>query len=167
MKLVFILLLIPSVCLAAPKYHATPTPSPSPQIVLAKKDMVCRTKQQDLELRDWITGLMGEVHKAEADAKAANDANESTKKLLKTAVKNGKDLANECAADKQCAQAPLSCWVHRLMKHILWIGGSIVLLVIVLLVASVFVPALAPILSFLASIFKWILGLFTRKPPTA
>jgi hypothetical protein len=135
--------------------RATPTPTP----VKVPEDWVCRTHQQDLELRDWINGIMTEAQKAQA-------SNAQTKTQLDASVKAGQDLANECAADKACSKAPLSCWFHRLIRHIFWILGAIIVILIALVVASIFFPALAPILGFLLSIWKWILGLFTRKPPT-
>ncbi len=164
-KTVLLISLIPSLAVAGPKHQATPTPTPDPKGVIVKQGFVCRTKQQDLELRDWIAGLMNQVHEAQADNDAAQASNSKLQWELAASQKAATDLANECAKDKACAKAPLSCWFHRLLKHILWIGGGIVVLVIALCVASIFVPALAPILSFFVSIWKWLLGLLTRKPP--
>src|SRR5437667_11430832 len=103
-----ILLLIPCLALAAPKHHATPTPTPDPKGVVVKQGLVCRTKQQDLELRDWIVGLMNEVHKAQADNNSAHKSNSELQVQLEASRKAAIDLANEGAANKKCAQAPLS-----------------------------------------------------------
>jgi hypothetical protein len=134
--------------------------------VIIKQGMVCRTKQQDLELRDWIGGLIIQVHQAQSENSAAQKSNSDLQGQLAASVQAATALANECAADKACAKSPFSCGFHRLIKHLLWILGGIVVLLIGLCVASIFVPALGPILSFVLAIPKWIMGLFTRKPPT-
>jgi hypothetical protein len=142
--------------------------SPTPAVTnspVAKGGLVCRTKQQDLELRDWIGGLMNEVSKAKAETAAALKSNAETQAKLDASVKDATDLANECAGDKQCAKAPLSCWFHRLMRHLFWILGAVIVILIGLVVASFFFPALGPILGFFLSIWKRILGLFTPRPP--
>jgi hypothetical protein len=141
-----------------------PTASPTPTGIVEKSGMVCRTKQQDLELRDWINGILNQAHKAEAENAAAKKSEDDVKARLEASVVDATNLANECAKDRACAQAPLSCWFHRLMQHIFWILGGLVVLAIGLSIASIFFPALGPILDFFVSIWKWILGLFTSKP---
>ncbi len=161
-----ILLLIPSVVLGVPKHRATPIPSPSPTGVVVKQGMVCRTKQQDLELRDWIGGLMNHVHQAEIENDGALKSNAALQTELAASQKAATDLANECAADKACAKAPLSCWFHRLIKHIFWIAGAIVVLLIVLIVINIMTGgALSGFFAIFGAIGRWIAGLFTKKPP--
>lgn len=143
--------------------HATPTPVPPPTV--KSQELVCRTKQQDLELRDWIIGIQDEAQKAKGELDAANKSNADTQTKLTQAIQDGKELAAQCEKWQQCYQHPFSCGFHRLMKHLLWIGIVIVVLLIALCVASIFVPALAPIMGFLLSIWKRILGLFKPKPP--
>ncbi len=126
--------------------------------------MVCRTKQQDLELRDWISGLMNQVHQAQSENSAAQKSNSSLQAQLAASQKAATDLANECAADKACAKSPLSCWFHRLLKHILWIGAA---LVVILIVVTIFAPgATKLIMSILNFIWSWIAAIFKPKPPT-
>lgn len=158
MKMLLLLIVIPSVAFSATKH---PTPTPTHKGTVEKQGMVCRTKQQDSELRDWITGLINEVHKAQADTKSANDSNAATQVQLTASVKAATDLANECAADKACAKSPLSCWFKRLLKHILWVA---IALVIILVAVTIFAPGVAPIVtSFFGFIWKWILALFSPK----
>src|SRR5438552_14241129 len=157
MKPWLIIFLAPGLLIAAP------SPTPVPKGVIVKQGMVCRTKQQDLELRDWIAGIMNEAHKAQADAKSAQESNANVQLQLDGARKAATDLANECAADKKCAEAPLSCWFHRLLRHILWISAG---LIVVLIAVTILAPGVVPVVTgFFGLIGSRILGLFTRKPP--
>lgn len=160
MKLFLLLIVIPSLVLSAPK---KPSPTPTPKGIVEKQGMVCRTKQQDLELRDWINGLINEVHKAQADTKFALDANAATQSELTASQKAATDLANECAKDKECAKAPLSCWFHRLLKHILWVA---LVLIAVLIVVTILAPGVVPAISnTLGAIWAWIMKIFRPKTP--
>jgi len=149
-----------------PAHHPTPTPTPFPSRgPVEKGGMVCRTKQVDLELRDWIGGIQIQAEQAIKTADEATKSNAELKVLLDKSIQDGQALANECQKDKACARAPLSCWFHRLMRHIFWITGAIIVILIALIVASFFFPALGPVLNFLVSIWKWFISLFTRKTP--
>lgn len=170
--IVFVLLLllseIISISTALAKTPRRPSPTPIPSAPpKVPEGWVCRSRQTDLELRDWINGIMTQSSKAQVELKLAHASNAITQKQLDDSIQAGKDLASECAADKICAKAPLSCWFHRLMRHLFWIAGAVVLLVIGLLVASFFSPALAPIIQFFVSSWQWILSWFKPKPPAS
>ena len=137
-----------------------PTPTPTPESN-PRRDLVCRTKQQDAELRDWIIGIQNQATQAIKDAEAARQANVETGQLLARAKQDADNYARQCQTAFDCYKAPLSCWFHRFTRHILWIGGAIILLLVALCVASIFVPALAPVLLFL----KGLLGKIFRKQP--
>jgi len=106
-----------------------------------------------LELRDWIIGIQTQATQAIKDADAAKAANLETGKLLARAQQDADNYARQCQAAFDCAKAPLSCWFHRFLKHLLWIGGAIVLLLVGLCIASIFVPALTPILALLKKLW--------------
>jgi len=154
--LIAYLLVLPS----AQEAFCKPTPTP----VAKKPELVCRTKQQDLELRDWISGIMAEAQKAKAEVQAAQNSNTDLQDKLAAATADAQNLANECAKDKECAKHPFSCGFHRLLKHLLWVGLGLLGVVVVLLVASFLVPGLAPLLGFFLSIWNKILSLFKPKP---
>lgn len=156
------LLLLGDSVLAKPK----PTPSPTAK----KAELVCRTKQQDLELRDWITGIMSEAQKAKGEATAALKSNAETQTKLDQSIRAGQDLANECAADKKCAEAPLSCWFHRMMKRLLFGGlilavGALALFIFAPGVISAIGSALSLIGSVISRILEAIRNFFKPKPP--
>lgn len=138
-----------------------PTPTP----VAKKPDLVCRTKQQDAELKDWIIGIQGATHQAQGELVLAQKSNDELKGKLSRATTDATNLANECAKDRECAKAPFSCWVHRLLKHIFWIGIVLLVVIVGLLVASAFFPALGPILGFLLSLWNKLISLFKPKTP--
>ncbi len=150
---------------AAPKHHLTPSPTPT---ATPKFEMVCRTKQQDLELRDWIAGLMNQVHLAQADASAAKKTNDDAVAKLGMSITDAANFIKQCASDQACAKAPLSCWFHRLIKHIFWIAGAIVVLLVVLIVINIMTGgALSGFFSIFGTIGKWIAALIPKpKPPT-
>lgn len=161
--MIIVIGIIAILCLASSADAArTPTPTPTPKGVVEKQGMVCRTKQQDLELRDWINGLINEVHKAQTETKNANDSNFTTLNELHLSVAAATALANECAADKACAKAPLSCWFHRLLKHIFILAA---VLIVILIAVTIFAPgAMKLIISFFSFIWSWIVALFSPKP---
>ncbi len=164
MRFFLIVALIPSLTFATPTHRPSPTPTPVPKGPVEKAGMVCRSKQQDLELRDWINGLIGQVHAAQAETTAAVKSEAATKAALISSQTDATNLANECAADKACAKAPLSCWFHRLLKHIFWFaGGLIVVLIIVAVVAPGAMKFIMGVLNFFLS---WVVALFKPRPPT-
>jgi hypothetical protein len=144
-------------CYATEARSPTPSVQPTPG-----RDLVCRTKQQDAELRDWIIGIQNQATAAIKDAEAANKSNEENKRLLELSKQDADTFARQCQAALECYKAPLSCWFHRFVRHLFWVIGSIIVLVVVLAVASIFVPALAPILNLLKRFWDMI---FKRKTP--
>lgn len=153
-----VILIALSHSLSAKVRRSTPTPTPKP-----KTDLVCRTKQQDLELRDWINGLMNQVHSAQAETAAAKRTNDDTVLQLGMSVKDAVAFIKQCAADQACAKAPLSCWFHRLLWHIFWIVPGLLLVAILL---TIFAPGvLRAITSFFGLIWAWIVKLLWPKPP--
>lgn len=161
--LIALFLLLPSAQDAFCKPKRTPTPTPTPK---PRPELVCRTKQQDLELRDWIIGIQNEAANARNEVIAAQRGEAEVRAQLDKATIDATNLANECAKDKECAKAPFSCWFHRFTKHLFWVVGGVLILIVGLCIASFFFPALGPILSFLVGIWNKLLGLFKPKPPT-
>lgn len=155
-KIAFVAFLCVLVCYvseARPRKRPTPTPTPSPR---PTAEYVCRTKQQDAELRDWIIGIQTQATQAIKDAEQAKASNLETGQLLARAKQDADEYARQCKAAFECYKAPLSCWFHRFVRHILWIGGAIILILVALCVASIFVPALAPILGLLKKLWGMI-----------
>ena len=153
------------ICYVTEAKPRKPTPTPAPQPA-PRGDLVCRTKQSDLELRDWIVGIQNQATAAIKEADAARAANEQTKVLLGQARQDADKYARQCQAAFECSQAPLSCWFHRFVRHLLWVGAAVILLLVALSVASIFVPALAPILGFLKGLWTRLWHIFRKPPPT-
>lgn len=165
-KYFLIFLLVASPAFAKPKPTPRSTPRPS-----ATPELVCRTKQKDLELRDWIDGVLNELHKAQADLIAAQKNNADVQAKLTASQKNATDLATQCASDHECAKSPLSCWYHRFMRHLLFGGIILVVVVVALLIfAPGVVSAIGSVLSLIGSVvsraLETIRNLFKKKPPT-
>jgi hypothetical protein len=110
---------------------------------------------------------MTEAQKAKTENDAAQKSNADLQSQLAKATTDAQNLANECAADKACAKAPLSCWFHRLIKHLLWLAFGLMVLLVALVILNFFFPFLGPILRFIAAWFGKILSMFKPKPPTS
>jgi hypothetical protein len=62
---------------------------------VVKGGLVCRTKQQDLELRDWIAGIQNLAQKAISEAKRAKASEADVQGKLYLASQDGIKLAKE------------------------------------------------------------------------
>jgi hypothetical protein len=74
---------------------AAVSPAAAPKPVIVKEGLICRTKQQDAELGDWITGLQTQADKALASAKSAQTSNGELQGKLDLASKDGIALQKE------------------------------------------------------------------------
>jgi hypothetical protein len=161
--LIFLLLLGSVTAFAVPK-HGKPAPTPEtvqkpgPNGEVIQGTVVCLPKQKWLELVDWFNGIHGQNLQAQTDLAAAQKTNTDTITTLGMSVKDAKAVIDECAKATACYKAPFTCWIHSLMRHLLWIGGAIVGLLVILMVVNIATGgALKPFFSFVGWLLSWIL----------